>query len=569
MTVTMDDVMEAARKVVSKPMLGITQEGGKNLTNLAEKILDESDEQEVVRLANKVLYCNIMTENFNIGSEIGQALLELNNKMRDAGVLKNPKESEMAVKSELKDMKARDEQAEKDAKFTLVSVVNQGDKIIIPENMSPGKAIEWLERRQKEDESKIAVYEPIEGHPLDGVHALMQALKTKYGWAESVPTPGFFGSDPPTMIGVESAPGKTVQVVWGRIQIPSISGHLETSYARKDGRFIFALAGEVKKKHQKDVAEIAELTRKYVKEHSLYKGKAIRVNSFVDNPRDFNPIENAPRFIDTSKTNDAAIVLNEDVMAQVIDSVFVPIEFSRPCRKLGIPLKRGVLLSGPYGVGKSLCASITAKKCQDNGWTFIYVGQTSDLKQAILFARQYQPAVVFAEDIDRAVEGQDRTEDIDGILNTLDGVDTKNTELLVILTTNHIEKINKAMLRPGRLDAVITLPPPDAVSVERLIRMYGGVLVEDIGSLEEVGTMLAGQIPAVIEEVVKRAKLSAISRGFTGKLEGADLIRAAKGMLVQVKLVTAPPKVEEHPAVTHANWLRKELAEAVSSNGDE
>lgn len=560
----LEAVIDAAKNVVTKSMRGINSEGRERLVSLADGLLCGCDDEEVVRLANKVVFGNIIEDDFDFESDIGRALLNLHYIMMRARVLKKPKESEMAVQSELKAMKARDEQAEKDAKFTSVSVVNQGDKIIIPDNMSPSKAIEWLERRQKEDESKIAVYEPIEGHPLDGVHALMQALKTKYGWAESVPTPGFFGSDPPTMIGVESAPGKTVQVVWGRIQIPSISGHLETSYARKDGRFIFALAGEVKKKHQQDVAEIAELTRKYVKEHSLYKGKAIRVNSFVDNPRDFNPIENAPRFIDTSKVNDAAIVLNDDVMAQVIDSVFVPVEFSAQCRKLNVPLKRGVLLSGPYGVGKSLCASITAKKCQDNGWTFIYVGQTSDLKQAILFARQYQPAVVFAEDIDRAVEGQDRTEDIDGILNTLDGVDTKNTELLVILTTNHIEKINKAMLRPGRLDAVISIPPPDAISVERLIRLYGGALVCHIESLEEVGAMLAGQIPAVIEEVVKRAKLSAISRGFSGRLECEDLVRAAKGMLAQVKLVTESPKVEEHPAVIHANWLRKELVEAVN-----
>jgi SpoVK/Ycf46/Vps4 family AAA+-type ATPase len=71
-----------------------------------------------------------------------------------------------------------------------------------------------------------------------------------------------------------------------------------------------------------------------------------------------------------------------------------------------VPLKRGVLLEGPYGTGKTLTAFVTAKKCVENGWTFIMLDRVAALKEALTFARMYAPAVVFAEDIDRSVEGE-------------------------------------------------------------------------------------------------------------------------------------------------------------------
>jgi hypothetical protein len=91
--------------------------------------------------------------------------------------------------TELEAMKARDAQAQKDAKFTNVEIVNQGDQIVLPEGMSATKGIEWLKRREQEDEREVGINEPIEAYPLDGAHAFMVALKRKYGWQSLVPTP--------------------------------------------------------------------------------------------------------------------------------------------------------------------------------------------------------------------------------------------------------------------------------------------------------------------------------------------------------------------------------------------
>ena len=262
-----------------------------------------------------------------------------------------------------------------DKKFNATEVTTKGDKIILPVGMSYAKAIEWLKRREVEEEREVAINEPVDCYPLDGANALMLALKEKFGWAEAVPRPSFFGQNPPLMIGVEVAPGKTTQVIWGRMQIPNIHGFLETGYFKRDGRFIFAINGITKQKHKAEIAAIADLTRKIAREHSIYRGKAIKVNLAEEDAEDFDPRENAPKFIDTSRVNENAVVFSKSVMEQVIDSIFVPIELSEQCRQLNVPLKRGVLLAGPYGVGKSLCSLITAKKCVNSGWTFIYVNK--------------------------------------------------------------------------------------------------------------------------------------------------------------------------------------------------
>ena len=151
-------------------------------------------------------------------------------------------------------------------------------------------------------------------------------------------------------------------------------------------------------------------------------------------------------------------------------------------------MKRGVLLGGKYGTGKTLAATVAARLAQDNGITYVYTPRADELGDAIAFAKQYQsPAcVVFCEDIDRQVTGQ-RTVAMDDILNILDGVDTKTDNIITVLTTNHLDNVNQAMLRPGRLDAIINVETPDAYTAERLVRHYGGEAINAAEDLTEVG----------------------------------------------------------------------------------
>lgn len=447
-------------------------------------------------------------------------------------------------------------------KFKDVMVVREGNQIVLPEGMSFDDGMEWLRRKKVEEDREVAINEQVDAFPLDGAFALWKAISRKYGFAGLIPTPGFWSDRPPAMIGVATSPTTSVQVPWGRIQIPNIIGHIDTHVGQKDGRQIFIIGGVVRQKYKKEIADLAQATRDIVKNESIYRGKAIKVAFPELSPEDFNPTSHAPKFLDTASVQEAELVFSDDVNLLVKDSLFTPIEKTEQCRKYKIPLKRGILLEGPYGTGKTLTAYVTAKKCVDNGWTFIYLESVKDLQRAIYFAQQYGPAAIFAEDIDQVLKGN-RGDEMNGILNTIDGVDTKSAELIVVLTTNHVELINPAMLRPGRLDAVVPVRPPDAAAVGRLIRLYARGLVEEGENLEEAGRLLNGHIPAVIREVVERSKLSAIGRLPAGQelqLSGEDLTAAGKSMLAQVQLINPNHKEAPHPMEILGQALGREVA---------
>ena len=206
-----------------------------------------------------------------------------------------------------------------------------------------------------------------------------------------------------------------------------------------------------------------------------------------------------------------------------------------------MPPKRGVLFAGPYGTGKTAQAFAAALLAVKFGWTFLYLADVSQLPKAIQFSKMYGRTVIYAEDIDRVTDGE-RDEDMDEIFNMVDGIDTKESDILLIVTTNHLEKINKAMLRPGRLDVTIHIGPPDAEAVQRLIKGYAGDTLDASVTGEEAGLILDGQIPAVVREAVERAKLYAIDRtgGEDFKLMDSDLVDAATEVIEQVKLTEVP-----------------------------
>lgn len=401
-------------------------------------------------------------------------------------------------------------------------------------------AIDYIQRMKKRAEETVAVYEPIECYPLEGAYALMKALQDIYGWANAIPGVGFFGQKvPPTMVGLEIGFNETTNVVWGRMEVPGVTGFLNSGIDEKDGRMIYVLSGEVKQKNMAAVKLIANKIREITSTTSIYRGKAIRVKFGSEDIWD-----DQPHFLDTSHAERDSLIFSKDLQKQINVNLWTCIEHTARCRQAGIPLKRGILLEGPYGTGKTLVAHVTAAICEANGWTFIYLNDVKQLAKAIQFANSYAPAVIFAEDVDKAVDGGSasvgRTDKVNAILNTIDGMDTKNHEIMVVLTTNHLGQINQAMLRPGRLDAVISVRPPDAEAVEKLIRLYGRGLIADDEDLGQVGQALAGEIPASIREVVERAKLSAISHVEPGQLlyvTGEDLYTAATLMKNHLELL--------------------------------
>ena len=426
-----------------------------------------------------------------------------------------------------------------------VDIIREGTKITLPAKPGPmpiDDAIYALTRKKQDEDTEINIIEYIEAFPLDGAVAFMRAMKRIYGWASPVPTPGFFGSSPPSMIGVKTGINTTKQVIFGRFELPSIDGYIETKVKQNpEGEICFTIVGSLRKKDSHLINELAVMTREIVKARSIYKGKALHFKTDSKGHVDFHI---SPTFIDTTKTVLEELVLNNDVMEFIETSIFTPIKHTDKCRQHQIPLNRGVLLEGIFGVGKTMVAKLAAKVCEDNQWTFLMIDKTNALKDALLFAQRYSPAVVFCEDIDRGTT--ERDDSANDLLNTIDGIITKDAEVISIMTTNHVELINKAMLRPGRLDSVITISPPNKDSVQQLLRVYARGLIAEDENLEMVGQELAGQIPATIREVVERSKLRGISKinGNGLLINQQDLIYASREMKAHLALLNRPEEKE-------------------------
>jgi transitional endoplasmic reticulum ATPase len=432
----------------------------------------------------------------------------------------------------------------------VADIVYHGEKLILPDGMKLPEAINLLERRMEFEEEETVFNETYDCFPLDGAHALDVVLTKKFGWAPATATPGFFGKNPPAMLSVETSPGVVKQVAWGRFSLPNIEGYVQTSAARKENRICFSLAAKIKRKDERVVRAILDEVRAYLKTGSIYMGKAIKIRFRDDDGQPLDMPE--PKFIDTSKIDPNALIYAAPVQAAVETNLFTPIRRVQDLIANDIPVKRGVLLGGIYGTGKTMAATVASKYAVDNGITYVYIPRADELSDAIEFAKQYQsPAcVIFCEDIDRVTAGE-RSVEMDDILNLLDGIDTKSARIITVLTTNALEVINPALLRPGRLDAVIDVTPPDAQAVEKLLRLYAGAAIEPTTDLSEAGRILQGNIPAVIAEVIKRAKLSQVGINEPGQkvlnLSQQAVVEAAATLQSQIDLLArrsaaVPPK---------------------------
>lgn len=403
--------------------------------------------------------------------------------------------------------------AELEARAT--HVVREGKTVTIPPDMTYDNAIKTLQLRKDEEEREYAISETIEAFPFDAAYCLSLVMTDEFGFNshESSTVNTMFGPMEwkPQFISVEIAAGKFIQVPWGNISIPGIEGKLAMGFAESGLRAVFKLSGSVKGKHRETIAKFVKLVREKLKTHSIYKGQAIKVSFRGPDGklRVFSP-DVTPKFMDLSAAERP--VFTQMTRDQIETSILNTIRYTARLKANGVPVKRTVLLEGDFGTGKTLQALETAREAMRHGWTFLYVDNCGDLEAAMQMAEQYAPCCVFTEDVDRVMGGE-RDEEMDKLSYVLDGVDSKCRELLLILTTNSAKKMQQLMLRPGRIDSVISIQKPDVDTVYRLLKTYAkDMLAGDEQEFKKAIEPMVGQNAAFIAEVVKKAKLSAIAR---------------------------------------------------------
>ncbi|KAH9452983.1 hypothetical protein Pst134EB_016924 [Puccinia striiformis f. sp. tritici] len=125
----------------------------------------------------------------------------------------------------------------------------------------------------------------------------------------------------------------------------------------------------------------------------------------------------------------------------------------------GIPYRRGYLLHGPPGSGKSSFIFALAGELQYHICVLnLSERGLSDDKLNHLLTNVPERSVILLEDVDAAFLGRDGREQMkinitfSGLLNAIDGVTSTTSQRLIFMTTNHLEKLDRALIRPGRID---------------------------------------------------------------------------------------------------------------------
>lgn len=441
-------------------------------------------------------------------------------------------------------------------KEVMPDIVRDGLKIILPDKMSYAEARKWLTRQEEAEEQQVRFADEIPCFPLDGLIALAFAMQDKYGFT-TVVGKGFWGDCPPTLIQVPLPDGKFATAPLGSIKLPGWEGGELAVNVRCEPKLY--LSAQVKKKFEKDVRDVMARVRDTLRERSIYRGQAFKLDLDWMEDGEFHPSDNAPKFMKLGSITEENLILNEVTEFELKANVLTLIEQSEACKRNSIPLKHGCLLMGPFGTGKTLAAQLIAAKSKQHGWTFCYLTNVKHLSRGLEIAKLYAPAVVFAEDIDQVLS-EGRTPDVNAILNTLDGVDTKGAPIITILTTNSPEKIEPAFLRAGRIDTVVAMDPPDEKTAVRFVALYardedGNSLLAENQDLTMAGQKLSGFVPAFIAEAIQKAKRYAIHRegdDISGKLLARDIELAADALKKHRAMVDRPKLPSEHEVVAQA-----------------
>ena len=213
-----------------------------------------------------------------------------------------------------------------------------------------------------------------------------------------------------------------------------------------------------------------------------------------------------------------------------------PLKYADVFEKAGTKPPKGILLGGPPGTGKTLLAKALAKESEAN---FIhvkgpalmskFVGESEKgVREIFRKAKQTAPCIIFFDEVDALApkRGSGTTDAhtservISQLLTEMDGLEELRG-VFILAATNRIDIIDPALLRPGRFDLLLQIPPPDEEARLEIFKIHTAksTLAENV-SLRELVQETEGCTGAEIEAVCREATMRTIRRFLSS---GTDL----------------------------------------------
>ncbi|GAA0544394.1 AAA family ATPase [Paractinoplanes ferrugineus] len=244
----------------------------------------------------------------------------------------------------------------------------------------------------------------------------------------------------------------------------------------------------------------------------------------------------------------AAVTLDDvgdlvEVKQMLTESVLWPLTYPDTFARLGVSPPRGVLLYGPPGCGKTYLVKAIAGTGKANvlsvkGAELLskWVGDSERaVRELFRRAREAAPTLVFLDEVDalaptrgQATDGGTTDRVVAALLTELDGVeDLRN--VVIIGATNRPDLIDPALLRPGRLERLVYVPPPDAAARAAILRASSkAVPLDKSVDLDELGAALAGFSAADCAALIREAALAAMRDSLEASTVTAANVAAAR-----------------------------------------
>lgn len=278
----------------------------------------------------------------------------------------------------------------------------------------------------------------------------------------------------------------------------------------------------------------------------------VNAEDFKDVQKNIEPSAMREVFVEAPNVKWQDVGGLEAAKQELIEAVEWPIKFADAFSSINTRPPKGVLLFGPPGTGKTLLAQAVATESEAN---FIsikgpellskWVGESEKgVRETFRRAKQVSPTIILFDELDAVAPTRGASSDshvtervVSQLLTELDGLEELK-DVVVIGATNRPDMVDVALLRPGRLDRLVYIPPPNASSRAQIfaIHLLGKPLADDV-DIEQLAKETEGYVGADIEAICREAAMLALRDFIKPDMtpeqvnEGAATIKINKGHL--------------------------------------
>jgi hypothetical protein len=345
---------------------------------------------------------------------------------------------------------------------------------------------------------------------------------------------GGFKVGPVQFVNISLAEGRTLACVQTGLYL--IEGGPRLAVLIRSEDFMFsgngAISVEVLAKERGDAENFLGAVRTAMGKRSIYRGKILSLE-----PGD-NPMAGVRvKFHSLPKITRDKIILPEGLLKRIERQSVDTTKYRDAMLAAGQRLKRGLLLHGSPGTGKTLTAMYVASQMEERT-VLIMTGRGMNLlEQTCEMARRLEPALIIIEDVD--LIGEERTKNqcttpiLFELLNQMDGL-ADDCDVMFLLTTNRPDILEPALAaRPGRIDQAFKVPLPDAECRQRLFDLYSENLTVNVKDMKSFIRRTDGASAAFINELMRKSALFAAPDGVPIVVEDRHMEEALHELAVE------------------------------------